>query len=145
NWHVFVGQERFVSAFMDVTSRFGQGSVLRLIETLPWWSSNELDTLSILDERGEREMSEALDRAFVAELKCDDVVATAAYVVSSCMLTSQLLNRALAKFPDADCAVQINIDKNCVSMRARNMGGGGGENAEFDVARICASFGGGGH
>lgn len=127
-WMNFVGQEKFIESFAcSVETRFSDPNSI--------WGIEEQAVLDILFEREERWIDEALSRIKVYDIDWP-VKARVGYIITSCDAINRLLDTALERFPAVDIVVQINLDKNAVSIRGR---------AKYDLAEFARSFGGGGH
>lgn len=127
---VFAGQDVFVDRFIDRDVRAGV------------FSPEENEMMRIVEHRRDGIIESLLKKVKVREVMWGTwaakgmKVAKVAYIISSEMNVSLLLDRMLAAHPEVDIGCQINVDKGSVSLRSRN---------GYDVSEFAANFGGGGH
>ena len=123
---VFFGQDVFVKNFVD-----------RNIQAGPFTANEEL-MLAALIKRRDIVIDAVIRKAIIKNVQYNETEDTVkvAYVVTSEMNVSLLLDTLLKRHPEAEVACQINFDRGTVSFRSRS---------GFDVSQMATYFGGGGH
>ena len=130
----FVGQKRFIKAFIDL-SRWGDNfSSLSPNKTI--WYEWEETVLEIIQDQKNKNIERLLRDVIVHDIEMDNEMIPVGYVVSSEQNVSQLLMTVLQRFPEVKVAAQISVDKGSISMRSRG---------DVDVSALAKMFHGGGH
>ncbi len=128
---VFFGQDVFVKNFMDrkLTTYDGYEKI---------FTDEEENTLKALVRKRDKTIEYIIKRAIIKDVKYNDDgdAVKVAYVITSEMNVSLLLDTLLDRNPKCSVACQVNFDRGTVSFRSRY---------GFDVSKMATYFGGGGH
>lgn len=125
----FVGQQEFITRFMDVETRFAE-------EKCSYWNPFEAELMVLVDREQTRRFNRDLKRFVVIEREFDGKKTKIGYVISGEVNNSEMLNIYLKQHPEVDAACQICPDLNKVSLRSNN---------KLDITSFTAIYGGGGH
>jgi oligoribonuclease NrnB/cAMP/cGMP phosphodiesterase (DHH superfamily) len=132
----FLGQQDFITRFSDPKDRICQN--IAKGRSKVFLTEFEEDLLGILAKRRDEAIAEAIEKAFVRDVKLpDDTHVNVGFVITMEPNISLLLQRLLEAKPEIQIAASICIEKGAVSLRSRG--------GVPDCSYVAGLFSGGGH
>lgn len=131
----FFGQKEFVARFRDPKERVCWN--MSRNNSKSFFNEFERQLLEALAKRQDELVDEVVRKAREWTLYLPDGSrVNVVYVVSADPHVSSILMKMSDMFPDAQAAMQVNVDRGQVSFRS---------DGRYDVQKLAAAFGGGGH